>query len=62
MSRAAFRYHAKTPANNGVRECLKELAAQYSRCGYLILHGLLKADSLVVNKIRTYRLYTDKGL
>ena len=46
----------------GLRERLKELAAQYSRYGYLMLHGLLKAEGLVVNKKHTYRLYTEEGL
>lgn len=27
-----------------------------------MLHGLLKAEGLVVNKKRTYRVYTEKGL
>lgn len=62
LSRTAFRYHPKTPADNGIRERLKELAVQYSRYGYLMLHGLLKAEGVVVNKKHTYRLYTEEGL
>ena len=45
-----------------LRDRLKTLAAQYSRYGYLMLHGLLKAEGLVVNKKRTYRLYTEEKL
>lgn len=41
---------------------LKALAAHYPRYGYLMLHGLLKAQGLVVNKKHTYRLYTEEGL
>lgn len=41
---------------------LKALAARYPRYGYLMLHGLLKAQALVVNKKHTYRLYTEEGL
>lgn len=62
LSRTAFRYCPKTPSDIGLRERLKELAAQYSRYGYLMLHGLLKAEGLVVNKKHTYRLYTEEGL
>tara|TARA_E500000178_G_C16881941_1_gene689430 strand:+ start:248 stop:487 length:240 start_codon:yes stop_codon:yes gene_type:complete len=38
------------------------VAAQHSRYDYLLLHGLLKAEGLVINKKRTYRLYTEEGL
>jgi len=41
---------------------LGELATQYPAYGYLMLHGLLKAESLVVNHKRTYRLYVEAGL
>lgn len=41
---------------------MKELASLYSRYGYLLLHGLLKAEGLVINKKRTYRVYTEEGL
>ena len=37
-------------------------AAQQSAYGYLLLHGILKAEGLVVNKKHTYRLYTEEGL
>ncbi|ARC95151.1 hypothetical protein B6A42_27560 (plasmid) [Vibrio coralliilyticus] len=57
-----FRYRPRTASDTGLRERLKELAAQYSRYGYLMLHGLLKAEGLVVNKKHTYRLYTEEGL
>ena len=62
ISRTGYRYQAK-PANDGellIR--LKELAAQQSAYGYLLLHGLLKAEGLVVNKKRTYRIYTEERL
>lgn len=41
---------------------MKALAIKYPRHGYLLLHSLLKAEGLVQNKKRTYRLYTQKGL
>ena len=40
----------------------KELAVKQSAYGYLLLHGMLKAEVLVVNKKRTYRIYTEEGL
>ena len=38
---------------------LRTLAAKHSRYGYLLLNGLLKAEGLVVNQKRTYRLFTE---
>ena len=62
ISRTGYRYEAR-PINDGeLRSRLKELAARQSAYGYLLLHGLLKAEGLVVNKKRTYRIYTEEGL
>ncbi|WP_036186300.1 IS3 family transposase, partial [Marinobacterium lacunae] len=41
---------------------LKELAVEQSAYGYLMLHGMLKAEGLVVNRKRTYRIYSEEGL
>jgi len=41
---------------------LKALGEQYPRYGYLMLHGFLKAEGLVVNRKRTYRLYSGLGM
>jgi len=62
ISRTAFRYVRKQKADGVVRARLKALATQYSRYGYLMLHGLLKGEGLVQNKKHTYRLYTEEGL
>ena len=62
VSRTAFRYHPKVCTDIAVRKRLKELASQYPRYGYLMLHGLLKAEGLVINRKHTYRLYTEESL
>lgn len=62
ISRTAFRYVLKSKADDVVRARLRALATQYSRYGYLMLHGLLKGEGLVQNKKHTYRLYTEEGL
>ena len=62
LSRTGYRYKATAKNDRALRARLKTLAAQHSRYGYLLLHGLLKAEGLVVNKKRTYRLYTEEGL
>ncbi|PUA26403.1 MAG: hypothetical protein B0W54_21790 [Cellvibrio sp. 79] len=35
---------------------------KYPRYGYLMLHGLLRQDGVVINKKRTYRIYRSEGL
>lgn len=62
MSRSGYRYSAKPPVDTATRARLKELAIQYPRYGYLMLHSLLKSEGLVINKKHTYRLYTEEGL
>ena len=62
VSRSGYRYQPRLNTDEKVRRRLKELAAQYPRYGYLMLHSLLKSEGLVVNKKRTYRLYTEEAL
>lgn len=62
VSRTAFRYQRKDKGDVPIRTRLKELASQYPRYGYLMLHGLLKGEGLVINRKRTYRLYTEEVL
>lgn len=45
-----------------LRETLLAKSTQYPRYGYLMLHGLLKNEVLVVNRKSTFRLYTEAGL
>lgn len=62
ISRSTVRY-LKKPANDGeLRTRLKELAQQYPRYGYPMLHALLRNEGLVLNGKRTYRIYTEEGL
>ena len=62
ISRTAYRYQARLPRDGPLRARLKALAVQQSAYGYLLLHGMLKAERLVVNKKHTYRLYPEEGL
>lgn len=62
ISRTAYRYQARSRQDGALRDRLKELAIQQSAYGYLILHGLLKAEGLVINRKRTYRIYTEERL
>lgn len=62
LSRSGYRYQSKHKDDSGLKQRLCELATQYPRYGYLMLHGLLKNEGLVINKKRTYRLYTEQGL
>lgn len=62
LSRTGYRYQAKPRKDEALRARLKVLAAEHTRYGYLLLHGLLKAESLVINKKHTYRLYREERL
>ena len=63
LNRSTYHYKTKQPdRDTTLRTRLKELATQHNAYGYLILHALLKHEGLVVNKKRTYRVYTEEGL
>ena len=62
LSRTAYRYLARPGGDMELRARMKVLAVEYPRYGYLILHNLLKGEGLVVNKKRTYRVYTEESL
>ena len=62
LARTTYRYQPKKRDEESLVTRLKELAMAYPRYGYLLLHGLLKRERRVVNKKRTYRLYTEQGL
>lgn len=62
VHRSVMRYTCHGRDDSALRERLKQLAAHYPRYGYLILHALLKREGLVLNRKRTYRIYTELGL
>lgn len=62
LSRTAYRYRARSKDDLELRARMKALAVEYPRYGYLLLHGLLKGEGLVINKKRTYRVYTEERL
>lgn len=63
ISRKAVRHiSTRKQSDLALTKRLKELGELYPRYGYLMLHGLLKAEGLVKNTKRTYRLYTKLGM
>lgn len=62
ISRTGFRHQPHAANDKPLRQRLKQLASDYPRYGYLLLHNLLKQEVLVINKKRTYRLYTEENL
>jgi len=62
VSRTGYRHKPIQRDDTPLRSRLTTLASAYPRYGYLMLHGLLKNEGLVVNKKRTYRLYTEENL
>ena len=63
ISRKAMRHQSvRVQRDAPLIQRLKQLGEQYPRYGYLMLHSLLKAEGLVKNLKRTYRLYTELGM
>ena len=63
ISRKAMGYVPERPQRDAeLITRLKALGEQYPRYGYLMLHGMLRAEGLVENRKRTYRLYTGLGM
>ena len=56
------RYRFHRADDSALRNRLKALAAQYPRYGCEMLHPMLKAEGLVTNLKRTYRIYKEEGL
>ncbi|UZR27416.1 IS3 family transposase [Methylococcus mesophilus] len=62
ISRSLYRYEAKRPVDQELKERLCELAAQKRRYGYRRLHVLLCREGWEINRKRTYRVYHEAGL
>ena len=62
ISRTGFRYQAAEKDDLVLRARMRELASKHKALGYLMLHGMLRTEGLVVNPKRTYRLYQAEGL
>ena len=62
ISRSVMRYQAKAKDDDPLRTRLRELALEYPRDGYQLLHPILKREGLVINEKRTYRIYTQEQL
>ena len=62
IHRSVARHQSQRGSDSELRERLKQLAAEYPRYGYELLHGMLKAEGLVVNGKKTYRIYREEKL
>jgi len=62
FSRAAIWRPLRGREDDALRTRLKQLAERYPRYGYPTLHDMLRAEGLVRNPKRTYRLYREQGL
>ena len=62
ISRKAMGYRPVDRGDATILARLKALGEQYPRYGYLMLHAMLRAEGLVENRKRTYRLYTALGM
>ena len=62
LGRSSYRYPRQGADESGLRERLKELAAERRRYGYRRLTVLLRREGQAVNHKRVYRLYREEGL
>ena len=62
FSRSSAWRPCKGPNDGKLRLRLKQLAERYPRYGYPTLHDMLRAEGLVKNPKRTYRIYREEGL
>ena len=57
-----YRYRPARPDDAGLRQRLRELAAERRRFGYRRLHFLLQREGVQVNHKKLYRLYREERL
>lgn len=62
VDRKTIRYVSKRPADEPLRERLRELANERRRFGYRRLFALLRQEGETSGKNRIYRLYREEGL
>ena len=62
LGRSSYRYRRRPSDESGLRERLKQLAAERRRYGYRRLTVLLKRAGETVNHKRVYRLYREEEL
>ncbi len=62
LSRSVQQYRPVDRDDAAVLERMRALASENRRYGYLRLHAMLRREGLVVNRKRTWRLYSAEGL
>jgi putative transposase len=62
LDRKTYRYASRGPADEALRERLRELASERRRFGYRRLYILLRREGIEVNHKKLYRLYKEERL
>lgn len=62
IHRSVARHQSQRGNDSALRELPKALPTEYPRYGYELLYGMLKAEGLVVNEKKTYRIYHEEKL
>ncbi len=62
MDRSSFRYRSRRAPEIGLRQRLRQLAAERPRFGYRRLHVLLRREGVRVNHKKIQRIYREEAL
>ena len=62
LNLSTWQYRARRAEQAGLRERIKELAAERRRFGYRRLHALLRREGWRVNHKAVHRIYVEEGL
>ena len=62
LCRSVYAYTPRLRDDAPLRRRMRELAAAHPRYGHPLLHDLLRAEGLVLNRKRSYRIYREEGL
>ena len=62
IHRPLVRYHSSRPADDSLRQRLRELSFERKRFGYRRLHVLLTREGVKVNHKKLWRIYKEEGL
>ncbi len=62
VDRSSIRYRSRRPADNHIREAMKQVASMRRRFGYRRIHVMLERQGIILNLKKLRRLYREEKL